>query len=406
VAIQELIMKTRWTLALILAAASAAWSQDLSGTWDATVNVDGLVVPFRMEISSKGTVAQGSFFNGDERVDSTGGDFANGKLVLLFDYYGSKVEASFQDGTLSGTYFRNAKYLPFQAKPYKAVAVTGQVPTIAGAWEIEVPGPPATAWPFVVQQKGADVTAAILRVDGDTGTLMGTYHEGKFLLSHFDGARPSVFEVTALEDGTLAVVQNGSKHLVAVRPAAARAKGLPEPLDPTQYTSVKDPSEPFHFRFPDLNGHMVADTDIRFRGKVVIVSVGGSWCPNCHDEAPFLDELYQRFHDKGLEIVELSFEEAEVLKNPDRVRAYIKRYAIQYPVLLAGETTELEAKLPQAVNLHTFPASFFLGRDGRVRSVHAGFAGAATGDYHRQLKEEVTSLVQRLLAEPQMSANE
>jgi hypothetical protein len=68
-------------------------------------------------------------------------------------------------------------------------------------------------------------------------------------------------------------------------------------------------------------------------------------------------------------------------------------------MLLAGQTEELEAKIPQAVHLNAWPTTFFLGRDGRVRSVHAGFAGLATGDFHRQLKEEVTLLVKRLLAE-------
>ena len=401
-------MKSEWICAFLctFVLAGTAAAQTLNGMWDATVSVDGVVVPFRIELKNSGAEAQGSFFNGDEKVTSTGGRFENGKLVLLFDYYGSKLDVSLNNGTLSGTYFRNAKYLPFQAKPLHAAPVTEAVPSIEGAWEIEVPATAnaaATSWPFLVKQTGADVSGVILRVDGDTGVLEGSYQDGKFLLGHFDGARPSVFEVTPLKDGRLAVVQNTSKHLVAMRPAEARAKGMPEPLDPTQYTSVKDPSEPFHFRFPDLNGRMVSDTDIRFRGKVVMVSVGGSWCPNCHDEAPFLNELYRRFHEKGLEIVELSFEEAEVLQNPDRVRAYIKRYGIAYPVLLAGETTELEAKLPQTVNLNTFPVTFFLGRDGRVRSVHAGFAGAATGDYHRQLKEEVTSLVERLLAENPVS---
>ena len=256
----------------------------------------------------------------------------------------------------------------------------------------------------MVRQSGAEVTAAILRVDGDTGALSGTYRDGKFLLSHFSGARPSLFEITPLKDGTLAVVQNGSKHFTAVRPAVARSQGLPEPADPSRYTSVKDPSEPFHFRFPDLDGHMVSDTDIRFRGKVVMVSVGGSWCPNCHDEAPFLMELYRKYRSKGLEVVELSFEDADVLKDPWRVRAFNKRYGIEYPVLLAGEPSELNAKLPGAVNLNTFPATFFLGRDGLVRSVHAGFASVAMGEYHRQLKEEVTRLVVRLLAETSISA--
>ena len=110
-------------------------------------------------------------------------------------------------------------------------------------------------------------------------------------------------------------------------------------------------------------------------------------------------ELYRKYHNKGLEIVDLSFEDADELKNPARVRAFIKRYGIEYPVLLAGETSELNAKLPQAVNLNTYPATFFLGRDGCVRSVHAGFASVAMGDFHVRLKEEVTSLVERLLSE-------
>ncbi|HEY3838889.1 MAG TPA: TlpA disulfide reductase family protein, partial [Bryobacteraceae bacterium] len=338
-------MKSGWICAL-LCASVAVWpaaGQALNGMWEATVTVDGVVVPFRIELKNSGAEAQGSFFNGDEKVTSTSGRFENGKLLLWFDYYGSKLDVTLSEGALSGTYFRNAKYLPFQAKPFHAATVNGVVPSIAGAWEIEVPATAngtATSWPFLVKQKGAEATGVILRVDGDTGTLEGTYRDGKFLLGHFDGARPAVFEVTPLTDGTLAVVQNASKHLIAMRPAEARAKGMPEPLDPTQYTRMKDPSEPLHFRFPDLNGHMVADTDIRFRGKVVLVSVGGSWCPNCHDEAPFLNELYRRFHEKGLEIVELCFEEADELKNPNRVRAYIKRYGIEYPVLLAGETTE------------------------------------------------------------------
>jgi thiol-disulfide isomerase/thioredoxin len=40
-----------------------------------------------------------------------------------------------------------------------------------------------------------------------------------------------------------------------------------------------------------------------------LVNITGSWCPNCHDEAPFLAEVYNKYHDRGLEIVALSFEE-------------------------------------------------------------------------------------------------
>jgi hypothetical protein len=65
-----------------------------------------------------------------------------------------------------------------------------------------------------------------------------------------------------------------------------------------------------------------------------------------------------------------------------------------------GDPKDLNAKMPQGVNLNSFPTTFFLGRDGRVRSAHAGFPGKATGKFHTEAKEEITALVERLLAEP------
>ena len=162
---------------------------------------------------------------------------------------------------------------------------------------------------------------------------------------------------------------------------------------------MKDPTEPFRFSFPDLNGRMVSNTDEKFRGKVVIVSISGSWCPNCHDEAPFLGELYKKYRSRGLEIVSLSFEEEAQLKNPVRLRAFMKRYGIEYTVLIPGEPKELAERVPQGVNLSSFPTTFFIGRDGRVRAVHAGFPGKASGEFHTQAKEESAATVERLLSE-------
>lgn len=387
-------------LLVALVGCSSVMAQSLAGLWDATVKVNGSEIPFRMEFSGAGANIAGSFFNGDEKVTSTGGRFENGSLFLSFDYYGSKLEAAWKDGSLDGAYGRDGRSYPFHAKRFVPSTLSdADVPSIAGLWEVGVESSKGeSAWRFIVRQSGPEVSAAILRVDGDTGSLSGAWRDGKFVLSHFDGARPSLFEVTPQKDGSLEVVQNGRK-MVALRSADARAKGLPEPTDPSRHTGVKDPTEPLHFRFPDLNGRMVSDGDPRFAGKVVIVAIGGSWCPNCHDEAPFLVELYRKYHSHGLEIVALDFEDAEQLKDPHRVRAFIQRYGIEYPVLLAGETGELNAKMPQAVNLNAWPTTFFLGRDGRVRSVHAGFAGLASGEFHRQLKEDVTRLVERLLAE-------
>jgi peroxiredoxin len=388
----------------VLFSTSYASAQSLSGMWDATVVVAGrnnLTIPFRFQIAQQGSAANGSFFNGDDKVTSSSGEFTGGRLTLRYPEYGTRIEATFKDGRLEGQYIRptNAPYA-FQARRFSAPPVSRKgVPPIAGLWTIPVKsskGEPA--WRLIVRQSGPEVAAVILRVDGDTGTLTGVYRDGTFVLSHFSGARPSLLELTP-KGGQLEVVVNRREPLVAVRAAEARAKGLPQPADPSRFTSVTDPGAPLRFSFPDLRGKLVASTDQQFQGKVVIVNIGGSWCPNCHDEVPFLVDLYRRFHARGLEIVLLSFEEGDQLKNPTRLRDFIARYGVEYTVLVAGEPSQLAEKLPQAVNLNSFPTTFFVGRDGTVRGVHAGFAGRATGTFHTELKKEVTARVERLLRE-------
>ncbi|HEX7158012.1 MAG TPA: TlpA disulfide reductase family protein, partial [Edaphobacter sp.] len=229
-----------------------------------------------------------------------------------------------------------------------------------------------------------------------------------YKVGRFTAAGPALYSLVPKSDGTLLVSnllapesqRPQAVDLVARRPAEARKASLAAPTESTQQTTVKDPSAPFAFSFPDLSGKVVSNTDPQFQDKVVIVAIGGSWCPNCHDEAPLLESLYKQYHSKGLEIVNLSFEEDDQLKDPQRLRAFIARYGITYPVLVAGTPDQLQEKIPQGERLNCWPTSFFLGRDGRVKEVHAGFAGPANPEGHKELEREITGLVTKLLAEP------
>jgi thiol-disulfide isomerase/thioredoxin len=399
--------------ACLLVAATAAFAQSVAGLWDARININGVEFPFQLEIKGSGANVQGFFVNGDDREASTSGEFRENILRLGFDDYATELTATLKDNTLNGEWGPYQKRLQvFHAERHVAKsAPTGRVPAIDGVWEMQgvKSSKGEAAWRLIVRQKGDEVSASILRVDGDTGTIAGRFANGKFVLSHFSGARPSLLLIEPASDDTLRVSLGGVRGFndyQALRPAVARAKGLPEPADPTQHTRVKDSSQPFPFRFPDLNGRVVANTDARFRGKVVLINITGSWCPNCHDEAPFLAELDRKYRPQGLEIVALSFEEAEQLKNPTRLRAFIKKYGLDYTVLLAGETSEAKEKLTNAVNWDAWPTTFFVGRDGLVRSVHAGFASRASGELHTHAKAEFVAQVEKLLAENTSSSRE
>jgi thiol-disulfide isomerase/thioredoxin len=406
--------------ALLLTVAGAAprmrAAASINGLWDAVIVSGGTEIPFRFEIATKGAEAHGFFFEGDRRIGSTSGSFAGDVLMLEYDFLNTTLELKATGDQLTGEYRNNRPNArPQEVRmrrfaPIKSSA--GNTPQVAGTWEMrrvaeEVSAPRDTrTWHVFLRQSGAEVSGSILRVDGDTGTLVGGWRDGKLVLSHFAGERPNLFEAVPNPDGTLAVTLNGNAHYLVVRSSEARAKGIPEPPDPSRYTSIKDPTTPFQFGFPEvMTGKFISSTDLQFRGKVVIVAIGGSWCPNCHDEAPFLAELYKDYHARGLEIVGLMFE-----NDPDpkvyrpRVQSFIKRYNLQYPILYAGTTSPtptsktIAEALPQIVNFGAYPTSIYLGRDGRVRSVHAGFASPATGEEHLRLKKELRELTERLLA--------
>ncbi|HMF76609.1 MAG TPA: TlpA disulfide reductase family protein [Bryobacteraceae bacterium] len=327
-------------------------------------------------------------------------------LTLNFDHYATRLNATLADGIIKGTY-GNAKkgFHDFEARPHQNVmSSAARAPEIGGVWDLPNESPKGEhAWRLIIQQSGPEVSAAILRVDGDMGALRGSFSDGKFVLNHFDGARAAVLEIVPKANGTLDVelkgFNNPAKHFTAVRLEAANAKGLPLPTDPDDHTRLKDPNEPLQFNFPDLNGKLLSNTDPRFKNKVVIVNITGSWCPNCHDEAPFLLELYRKYKSQGLEIVALNFEEPEQRKDPARLQAFLKKYGIEYTYLVAGEPAELQAKLPQAEKLNSWPTTFFLGRDGNVRAIHAGFAAPASGEFNVALRKEVTERVENLLSE-------
>jgi thiol-disulfide isomerase/thioredoxin len=400
-------------LTVLAFAHSASAQAKLDGLWDATIAVGQADVPFRFEIVEKNGQPQGFFFEGEKRIASTAGQFANGELQLQYEFLYTTLKVKLDGDQLQGTYKQNRKngseYV-FHAKRFQPPpASSDPPPQIAGNWQMKLVGEDknatkdsraALSWTLYLRQSGSEVTGSILRVDGDTGTLTGRWQGHTLVLSHFAGERAVLFEAQLQTDGTLDVTYNRLNKYLAARTTEARAKGIPEPPDPSRFSSVKDPTAPFHFQFPGLDGKLVSDGDAQFRGKVVLLTIGGTWCPNCRDEAPFLVDLYKRYHAQGLEIVALNFEAAgDPVEDNPRIISFIKEFGVPYPVLLAGAYGEVQDKLPQIVNFGAYPTTIFLGRDGRVRRVHAGFASSATGEASSELAQEVRENVQRLLAE-------
>ncbi|SFS13910.1 Glutathione peroxidase, house-cleaning role in reducing lipid peroxides [Granulicella pectinivorans] len=409
--------------ALVVPSSVAQTAAQAAGVWQGFATARGnQQVPITIRISGSGTKLKAAFLNGpaahpDETIATTA-TLDGSHLVASFDYFARTLDATVSGNTLSGTYgpaHPSAKSAP--PTPFTLTRIAKETdpeaaphaPDISGSWEIATKSNKGEgAWEFRVDPplgKSPVIKAVIQRIDGDTGGLWGTWNGTSFNVSHFTAAGPAIYSVTPQPDGTLVIksllgpVHDSSPNLVARRTVDARKLNLPTPTDPTQQTTLKDPTVPLAFSFPDLNGKIVSNTDPQFQGKVVIVAIGGSWCPNCHDEAPFLVSLYKKFHSKGLEIVNLDFEQGDPDTDTARLKAFIAHYGITYPVLVSGTTDQLAEKIPQGVNLNCWPTSFFVGRDGLVKETHAGFAGPGNTAGHIALEHDVTALIEKLLSE-------
>ena len=415
-------------IAVTLAASASSAAQNaaplpenLDGRWAATLTRANIVIPFRLDISGSANNLVGTLYNGNDTETTTSATIENGVIKLNFEHYLTRIEATVRDGELDGSVIATRRrpvnitpgkstepasdsVSPFHARRYVVPAAgdAANVPNIDGVWEMPHDSAKGEkSWRLIVQQKGADIEATVLRVDGDTGALTGSWQDGKFVASHFDGARPGLIEIAPQQDGTLLVTLRAEPRndvVTAYRPEVARGKGLPEPANYLTHTSVRNPNEVFTFSFRDVDGKLVSNEDPRFKDKVVLAIVTGTWCPNCHDEAQYLVKLYEQYHRKGVEIVALDFEEADQVQSLTRVRAFIKKYKVPYTYLIAGTPDEVRDKVPQAVNLDAWPTTLFIGLDGKVKATYSGFASAASGVYNNELKSDFTSIIDRLLA--------
>ncbi|MFL6578243.1 MAG: TlpA disulfide reductase family protein [Povalibacter sp.] len=404
-----------WSALFILAAAvqltscSSRVTEPSVGQYRAVLELPGGEAPFGLEVAREGTGFVLYLQNGDERTRVPEVTVEKGELRAKFPGYENSLRATLQRKRIEGAVTLIKAGGVEQVIPLKATLdenyrfypkPSSDNADVAGRWAVtftDNEGETSKAV-AVLEQQHDRVTGTVMTPTGDHRFLDGQVRGDEVQLSTFAGGLAYLYKLKVVNGELQGEYWQGLKGHEKV---AAQRNPNAELVEIE--TTLKSPEQPLAFTFNDVDGHPVSLSDERFRGKVVVVTLGGTWCPNCHDEAAFLVPFYKEYREKGFEIIALMFERhGEFDKAAAAVRGYQHDLAIEFPVLIAGvaDDEDPERKLPGLSGVYGYPTAIFLDKRGQIRKVHTGFTGPATGKHYEEYTVEFKSLVDELLQEP------
>jgi thiol-disulfide isomerase/thioredoxin len=292
-------------------------------------------------------------------------------------------------------------------------------PLIEGRWETEFsPKTPESYKAIgIIEGEDKDISGTFLTETGDYRYLSGKNRGKDLYLSCFDGAHAFLFIGTIKCDSVILdshgfplnrfkadrIVDghfySGAHHHETW---VAKRNNNFQLRNPDSLTFLKPGFTKIDFNFRNTEGKNVSLKDDKFKGKVVLIQLMGTWCPNCMDETQFLASFYDKYKPKGLEVVALAFERtddfAKAVSNVERSK---KRFHANYEFLITMKTGNVQAAeaLPMLNEVMAFPTTIYIDKKGNVRKIYTGFSGPATGEAYKQYVKETTSFVEKLLAE-------
>lgn len=374
-----------------------------AGPWRAALDLAGGELRFGLTIEGSAARWRGRLCNGSDCQAFTAIRAEGDSLVFEMGDYAASISARLSGDSLIGSYHnvgrRGPRTIPFRAA--RGRWETRPAPrALEGSWDAWFQGS-VDATPRVLRfaSRGGALEGTIISNSGDYGHFWGTAVGDSFAIAHFDGSYVYLLAGRIAGDtlrGTFHAGLRAQTPFVATRSTGKRH------LTPPGEVVTTDAATPLRFTFPDLDGRPVSLDDPRFRGKVVVVDLFGSWCPTCHDAAPAMAALYREFHPKGLEIVGIAFEAiGDTTIDAPLVRRYRDKFRLPFPILMGGTSDQdaVSAALPQLQGVIAFPTTIFIGKDGTVRRIHAGFYGPATGAQHEAVVRSFRETVERLLQE-------
>ncbi len=376
------------------------------GLWRGVIELQGQQLPFNFEVVKEPTGYKVYLKNGEEKLvqDEISLDGDSVKIVMLI--FDIELHAKIDENSLHGFYYKNYDKefkLPFSAHfgdDYRFVKSGPSTRDFSGTYALEFKSD-TEIYPSVAifKQELNHVTGTFLTPTGDYRYLEGNVVDDKLMLSTFDGNHAFLFTAEIKGDSIHGDFYSGNA-------SHETWKGIKNEMakmsDAEALTFLKPGFEKLDFSFPDLSGTNVGPSEDRFKNKVLILQIFGTWCPNCMDETKFLSAWYRDNKDRGVEILGMAYERKDDFTySSERVKKMKEKLGVEYDFVIAGTNDKDKASetLPALNRVLAFPTTVFVGKDGKVKHIHTGFTGPGTGIYYEQFKDRFNQIVNELLAE-------
>jgi len=398
---------------ILTAAAPLPADDELATNWRVVLESPGGELPFCLDLFSRDDGLHGLIHNGEERV-RVGEVRRDGRdLVLRLDPYDSFLHLRLgEDGrSMNGRWQKSLGGNRHAELPAFATATKDprfpltpldaeQRARLDGRWAVRFSTEEAGAVGHFRSFEDGRAEGTFETTLGDYRFLAGAFDGERLRLSCFDGGHAFLFDARLDADGRL---EGGFWSRDSWYETWSATKdpeaSLPDSFELTRWTGEVGLGE---LAFPDTSGELRRLDEAAFAGEARIITLFGTWCPNCNDEARFLVDLERRYKRRGLRVQGLAFELDE---DADRSRAQVERFrerhGVHYPILLAGTANKEAASraFPALDRVRAFPTTLVLDREGQVRAVHTGFSGPATGAAHEHLRERYELLIEELMRE-------
>lgn len=382
------------------------------GIWQGILTLnetEKIELPFNFETKLQNKKNVLVIWNAEERILVDEVTLKKDSLNFKMPVFDSEFKTKNYGDSLIGVWINHSRttknIVPFKAyfgKTQRFNFNPGKAnPIYEGKWEVTFSPGTADSTKAIgaFKQAGTNYcTGTFLTETGDYRYLDGIQHNGKIYLSCFDGSHAFLF--TAQSNGveiTNGVFYSGmhwKEPWIGKRNEAFKLK------DAESITQLNPGFESINFSFMNGKKEKISINDARYKNKVVIVQLLGSWCPNCMDETAYLSKLYKTYNKKGLEIIGLAYERTnDFSKAAANVERLKKRFAVDYEILITGLTGKEKASesLPMLSKIEAFPTMLIIDRKGKVVQIHTGFSGPATGEAYEAFKNKTENLINTII---------